>query len=174
MNDLYTRDRMERNASDYEGSGAGSGRYDERQERSEKFKELTLPIILLAILVVAWASLFYTSYPHIYYRIMGKSVEGEVISNTGGDYRISWTAPDGKARNFTAPNGIRVVNGKVDVYYINDDYDTGTTVLPIEYWIPFYAVMLLATFGIILWIKRTLYTKKHAVYEKREHSYKDY
>ncbi len=174
MNDLYTRDRMERNASDYEGSGSGSGRYDEREERREKFKELTLPIVLLAFMAVAWASLLYTSYPHIYYRVMGKSVEGEVISNNAGNYRISWTAPDGKVRNFTASNGIRVINGKVNVYYINSDYDRGMAVLPIEYWIPFYAVMLLATFGIILWIKRTLLAKKHATYEKREHSYKDY
>lgn len=174
MNDLYTRDRMERNASDYEGSGVGSGRYDEREERSEKLREITLPIVILAVMIVAWASLIYMSYPHIYFRVMGEKVKGEVIADDLGGYRISWTAPDGKSRNFTAPNGIRVVNKTVDVYYINGDYDTGTAIFPIEYWAPFYIVMLLVTAGLILWIKRTLVKKKHAVYEKREHSYKDY
>ena len=28
LNDLYTRDKMERNAVDYEGSGIGSGHYN--------------------------------------------------------------------------------------------------------------------------------------------------
>lgn len=174
MNDLYTRDRMERNASDYEGSGAGSGRYDERQERSEKMKEITLPLVILGVMVIAWATLLYESYPHIYYRVMGERVEGEVIATGSGDYRILWTAPDGESRDFIVPNGIRVRNGKADVYYINGDYDTGTAVFPIEYWAPYYIVMLLVTVGLILWIKRTLVTKKHATYEKREHSYKDY
>lgn len=174
MNDLYTRDRMERNAVDFEGSGIGSGRYDKRQERSEKLREITLPLVILGFMVIAWATLLYQSYPHVYYRVMGKRVEGTVISDGTSNYRILWTAPDGKSREFLAPNGIRVVNGKVDVYYINGDYDTGSAVFPFEYWAPYYIVMLIVTLGLIIWIKRTLVTKKHAQYEKKEHSYKDY
>ncbi len=174
MNDLYTRDRMERNAADFEGSGIGSGRYDKRQERSDKFREITLPVMILIFMLIAWASLVYSSYPDIYYRIAGKRAEGTVITENLGDYHISWTAPDGTARDFRASNGIRVVDGKVDVYYINGDYDTGSVILPIEYWAPYYIVMLLVTVGLIIWIKRTLFAKKHALYEKKEHSYKDY
>lgn len=176
MNDLYTRDRMERNASDYEGSGIGSGRYDPRQERSEKLKEITLPIVLLLVIAVAWAALLYESYPHLYFVVMGEKAEGEVVavSDGSGARNVVWTAPDGEIRSFIVPSEVRVKNGKVDVYYINGDYNTGSAVFPIEYWAPYYIVMILVTVGLILWIKRTLFKKKHATYEKREHSYKDY
>jgi len=174
MNDLYTRDRMERNAVDFEGSGIGSGRYDKRQERSRKLSEITLPVVILIIMLIVWAALIYSSYPDIYYRIAGKKAEGTVVPGYSSNYTIRWTAPDGISRDFRAPDGIRVVDGKVDVYYIDGDYDTGAAIMPIGYWTPYYLVMLIVTVGLIIWIKRTLFVKKHALYEKKEHSYKDY
>lgn len=174
MNDLYTRDRMERNQVDFEGCGIGSGRYDKREERSEKLKEIMLPIAILVFLLFAWAALIFESYPHIYYRVFGEKAEGVVVSDTPNTYQVSWVAPDGVSRGFRTPRGIRVINGKTDVYYIKGDYETGSAIFPIEYWAPFYIIMAIVTLFMIVWIKRTLVTKKHAVYEQKEHSYKDY
>ena len=37
MNNVFLRDRMERNNSDFEGSGIGEGRFDEYEEEKAKF-----------------------------------------------------------------------------------------------------------------------------------------
>ena len=39
MNNVFLRDRMERNNSDFEGSGIGEGRFDEYEEEKAKFSD---------------------------------------------------------------------------------------------------------------------------------------
>lgn len=58
-NNLYVKDRMERNTSDYDGSGIGSGYYDLRKERRGKLKEAALPLVLAGILPVCPGTVLY-------------------------------------------------------------------------------------------------------------------
>ena len=52
MNNVFLRDRMERNNSDFEGSGIGEGRFDEYEEEKAKFSDAILPFIILTFMII--------------------------------------------------------------------------------------------------------------------------
>lgn len=55
MNNIFLRDRMERNNSDFEGSGIGEGRFDEYEEEKAKFSDAILPFIILTFMIIGLA-----------------------------------------------------------------------------------------------------------------------
>lgn len=175
MNDLYTRDRMERNLVDYEGCGIGSGRFDKREEKREKLRELQLPLVLLAVIVIPIAALVAISAKDIYYMAVGTKVEAEVIYTERNLREIIWTAPNGQQYMVKDNELARIKEGKVAAYYIDNDYSTITTVTRIEYWVAQYIFFALCVIFLLVWIKKTLIRKKHAVERPvKTHSYKDY
>lgn len=59
MNNVFLRDRMERNNSDFEGSGIGEGRFDEYEEEKAKFSDAILPFIILTFMIIGLAGIIY-------------------------------------------------------------------------------------------------------------------
>ena len=49
MNNIFLRDRMERNNSDFEGSGIGEGRFDEYEEEKAKFSDAISSMCVLCL-----------------------------------------------------------------------------------------------------------------------------
>lgn len=175
MNDLYIRDRMERNKQDYEGSGVGSGRYDRRAEQIEKWNNLKLPLALGAVLIVAWVLLFRISIPEFEFARTATKVTVPVqeISRYGGQTTVKWKAPDG--RNYTADiRNAKVKDEQVDIYYLGEDYENAKGLTPITDWVLFYGFCIICTAALGVWMVKILYTKSRAVPKQKEHSYKDY
>lgn len=50
---------MERNNSDFEGSGIGEGRFDEYEEEKAKFSDAILPFIILTFMIIGLAGIIY-------------------------------------------------------------------------------------------------------------------
>lgn len=175
MNDLYTRDRMERNKQDYEGSGVGSGRYDHRAEQVEKWNNLKLPLALSAVLIIAWVLLFRISIPEFEFARKATKVTVTVLESSqyGGLTAVKWKAPDGQTYTADIRN-TKVKDEKVDIYYLGEDYENAKGLTPLTDWVLFYGFCIICTAALGFWMVKILYKKSRAVQKPKEHSYKDY
>ncbi len=168
-NEIFVRDRMNRDGADYEGSGVGEGRYDAGEERANKFKEILLPLVLVLFMVCYWGITIYFTVMELKYTFYAEKYE--VAAEDYQEYVVI-KRPDNTYRNIPIDNS-NIIDGKVTVYYEEDD-DTAYIRQSVDTWIMSYGFGLLITFLLLFWIKKILFQKKHAVEKKPEHSYKDY
>ncbi|MBQ4282685.1 MAG: hypothetical protein IJB96_02020 [Lachnospira sp.] len=169
MNDLYTQDRMARNSSDYEGCGIGEGRYSAAAERAEKIKDMQLPIVLMLVAIVYMVALVFWTVDEAG-KISG--CDKYVVDAHKDKNSVTLELPDRTYKKVTINNS-DIVNGKVTVYY-NPETKKEYVPYHMSVWVGTYAFGLLMIFLLLLWMKKILFKKKHAVERKVEHSYKDY
>lgn len=109
-NDLFVADRQNRNHCDFEGSGIGSGRYDEKTERKEKIKNATLPIAFLIVISVFTVFFIKDVFHYIY--VMNHYTKAVVEQGFSG------------LSEFRTPDGVtHTISSNMDVYYPEDDYE---------------------------------------------------
>lgn len=163
MNDLYTRDRMERNNADYEGSGVGSGRYDPVEENKAKISDAKLPLVILLFMAVGLAGIIYMNINEVRHIVRGTGVEIEYNSSSSSS--ATWEAPDGNIYSYDC-SWARVKDGKVTMYYTGTDYRNGVVVSSLQSWFMFYGFFIIVIAAIIFWIYKIFHKKKHAVAKK--------
>ena len=159
MNDLYARERMERNNMDFEGSGVGSGRYDVRQERRERWSEAKLPLVLMGFCLICWAIVLYYTYTDILYYCTGEQVVTECDPK---DTYTQWTAPDGNRYTINVEWGA-VKEGKITVYYRGTDYRNAIVLNSPQHWVLFYGFVIFCTALLVFWIRKIFHKQHHAV-----------
>lgn len=168
-NEIFVRDRMNRDGADYEGSGVGEGRYDAGEERANKFKEILLPLALLAFMVIYWILVIGMAYKDIYNK--SNSIK-YVVEFKDFQTKVTIDLPDGRKKDVAIEEQYRYdkqmtiyYNVKDDSIYVTDKKNT---------WILYSAFGAVVTVALLYWMKKLLIQKKHAVEKKPEHSYKDY
>ena len=159
MNDLYTRDRMNRNNADVEGSGIGSGRYDSREEQKAKISDAKLPVVILFFMAIGLAGIIYMHVNELKHIINGTPVTLDYVS---GQRSATWKAPDGNTYGYEC-DWARVKDGKVTIYYLGTDYRNAVVVSSIQSWLMFYGFFVAVIGAIIFWIYKIFHKKKHAV-----------
>lgn len=160
-NNLYVKDRMERNACDYNGSGIGSGYYDSRRERKEKIKEATLPFVLAGILLICLGT---TLYAHI----------SECILKANGDCIMAEYNYRKETATFQISTGEKVAidarwallsnsDTQVPVYFYEENEIYKVKVLTsTKIWVMIYVILGGAFTGCIFWIYKELHQSKHS------------
>lgn len=140
------------------------------EERSGKFSEIMLPLILCAFMCAYWAIVIPITGVEINHRLHSEKYEIEVEKTSGS---VTLQLPDyGEYQMYYKEKNVH--DGKVIVYY---NVEEQTLYMPqtFDIWILFYGVGLPITFALLYWVKKILFVKKHAVAKpEREHSYKDY
>lgn len=159
VNDVYRSDKASRNNDDFGGSGLGSGRYDETEDRKERIREIKLPIILSAFFVLCLAILIYLSISDLVYYTNGSTITG--TANSNANY-ASFTAPDGHNYTVAAPWSGLTSNQEVTIYYMNDQYTQAHIMTKASWWIAMYSFFIVVFAFMIMWIYRTLHRTRHA------------
>lgn len=152
LNDLYTRDKMERNAVDYEGSGIGSGHYNRQFIRQESFNESVIYYMLVVILTLIWIGLAILSLKELDLRIRGNSV---VASNSPA-YNSATVTLDG--HQYTYNTILAFTNEKeVTVYYYGNNPASGQVLTPVYVHVFGHGLLL----GLIALFIRKIYKNMH-------------
>lgn len=168
-NQVFVQDRMERNLDDYYGSGNGSGRYDAGYERTEKLKDLVLPMVLLGFLILYWIVVAQIAAEDIYHKFNSTK---HVVEFKDYQDRVFLDLPDGREVEFRISSEFKG-DGKLTYYYNKKD-DVIYVRSKKNSWEMFAVFGAVVTLLLLYWIKTILFRKKHAVEKPREHSYKDY
>ncbi len=169
MNDIFMKDRMARNAVDYEGSGVGEGRYSATQERKEKFSETILPVVLFLFMGIYWVALIFISVSEVKHVFFGEKIVVETES-----YMDSVNIEPSNGKSYKVDISKELARkGSVTMYFYEKDE---SVCIPETWdlWLLFYGLGFAATFGLLYWIKTIWFNKKHAVKQVSEHNYKDY
>ena len=161
MNELYTQDRMERNNTDYDGSGIGSGHYTPHEEQKEKIGNVMLPFGLLLLAGLCFGILVFLTVRDVDYYMNETVVEGSVISSGKVAYFIG---EDGKSHTILIDYlYTKNENGKINVYYKGTDYNNALTITPWWFYMIGYLFFGGAVGLIIFWIYRIMRRSKHSV-----------
>lgn len=159
MNNVFWRDRMERNNSDFEGSGIEEGRFDEYEEEKAKFSDAILPFIILTFMIIGLAGIIYLHITEIRKISGATAVE---IEYDGKQQFVTWKAPDGRTYSYNASYAPEKSNS-VTLYYKGTDYRNGIIKTDVASWIKFYAAFTVIIGGLIFWIYKIFHKKKHVI-----------
>lgn len=157
-NDVYMQDKMSRNSMDFEGSGIGDGRFDEKSDRAERRKAARLPFVFLIFIVICLAMNVYMSACELYYYINGHTAVGQYTANKD---QATWTAPDG-SKKYVSTAWASQAGDTINVYYIGDQYGSAKVMSGWKTWGGFYGFFggLLALD--IFWLYRIFHRTKHS------------
>lgn len=170
MNDIYTQDKMARNNSDYDGSGVGTGHYTEKEELRARWEDAKLPLVLLAFAMLIWAIILWLTVTELDLFING---EKEIVQIQSGEQYVIGETPDGNKFSIDV-SSVSNKAEQVTIYYKADDYYTAKIMSPVTQWLMYYGFAISITLGLLVWLKKTLYPKKHAVADApRSHKYDD-
>lgn len=158
-NNLYVQDRMERNGSDFEGSGACDGRYDARYEKAERRKAARLPLLFLLGILFCLALNIYMSGEELYYYLNGNVAVAEYTDNK--EY-ASWITPNG-TKNFVSTAWAAQKGDTVRVYYLGEDYSGARAMSGALVWAGFYGFFGLLLALDIYWLYRIFHKTHHSV-----------
>lgn len=159
-NDLYIRDRMERNAQDYEGSGIGSGLYDIREERRHSLREIQLPLVLSVFFLVCLGAAVYGQVSEQILKATGYCVMADYNYKQESAYVV---LPNGWAGTVDAQWAMLDKNDRqVPVYYYENAPQKAQVLTSVKFWSIAYAVLGGALSICIFWLYKQLHRSRHA------------
>ena len=160
LNELFIRDRVERNMVDFEGSGVGSGYYDEKEDKKFRMKEIRMPLCFLVVAIAYLSVIVYMSaYEYNLYKT-GTKIEAEYSQKLGyatirvDNKKVSEVSVDGL---WGKPKG-----DTIDVYVKDGDYATAQVLTSPIQWAIFYGFFGGLVALIIFWIYKILHKTHHA------------
>ena len=159
-NNLYVRDRMERNGIDYDGSGIGSGYYDSDKEKRERLSEAAFPLLLAGILLIFLGFAIYIHCSELMLKKTGYSIMADY-----SDYKkmASFKAPDGTIVKVNARWALLSKDAEeVPVYFYENEIYNAQVLMNVRLWIMVYGVLGSAFAGCIFWAYKELHKSKHA------------
>lgn len=161
MNNVFLRDRMERNNSDFEGSGIGEGRFDEYEEEKAKFSDAILPFIILTFMIIGLAGIIYLHITEIRKISGATAVE---IEYDGKQQFVTWKAPDGRTYSYNASYAPDKGNS-VTLYYKGTDYRNGIIKTDVASWIKVLcSIFTVTSAGLIFGFIR-FFIRKNMLYQ---------
>lgn len=159
-NNLYVKDKMERNDMDFAGCGVGNGYYNAREERRARLREIGFPSVLCLFFLLCLATAFV---------LRGWELR---LQSTGNCIMADYNARN-KTATFYAPNGVKCTidarwamlgehTEQVALYYYGDQIWKAQVIMSVKLWICVYAFFCAALAGCIYWIYKELHQSKHA------------
>lgn len=158
-NDVYMQDKMARNNVDFEGSGIGAGRYDEKYDRAERRKAARLPFVLLVFISICLAMNVYMSASELYYYINGQTAVGVYTAKKD---QATWTAPDG-SKKYVSTVWASQEGDTITVYYFADQYGRAKVMSGWKTWTGFYGFFGALLALDIFWLYRIFHRTNHSV-----------
>ncbi len=143
-----------------------------RKERTERIREILVPLVFLLAIVVFWAMVIYVAATDMKYRSSPKTFVADAIEHNENIYiRVPPSRNEWIWSRCQVGSSL-VKNGKVTVYYIEDK---GTWYIPLDQdmLMCVYAIGILMTVLIVYWNVKVIFRKKHAVRKENAQSSKD-
>ena len=143
-----------------------------RKERTERIREILVPLVFLLAIVVFWAMVIYVAATDMKYRSSPKTFVADAIEHNEKIYiRLPANRANCVWSKYIVSSNL-VKNGKVTVYYMEDK---GTWYIPLDQdmLMCVYAIGILMTVLIVYWNVKVIFRKKHAVRKENAQSSKD-
>lgn len=157
-NEIFIRDRMERDAQDFDGSGSGQFILSEREERKRRFRAVRVYVIFIFFSLVL---LGFTAYQHVTeLRIKSRANMVECTYNKGS-YMAEARDENGsvillKFDEFSARG-----NGIIKMYYFDDIRDAAP-MTSVWFYVMMYTAWLLFLAGFAAGVWRTCHKSHHS------------
>ncbi|MDO5403047.1 MAG: hypothetical protein Q4F11_06365 [Eubacteriales bacterium] len=144
--------------SDFEGSGNGSGYYDERKEKMERKQSArVLSLVLIGILFCLGLTT-YLVVRELNYKYDGTK---QTVECNPSNATVSWRAPDDRTYIVDIAYAFSDEH-EIDIYYLGDDYGHAIVMTNYKLWCICYLVFG-GLFVVVLYsIIKTIRPKKHA------------
>lgn len=120
-NELFTRDRMERDNADFDGSGKGNGFYDENRDFRQRLFDAKLPLILTVIMICLFLLTVYLHVKDLMLYVNGNAVTVDLTDPQNYVGRDAVLADSKGVKHYIKLTEKEAAKGQVTLYYYGDD-----------------------------------------------------